>query len=435
MPSDDTATAPASSETLAADSSSSSSESSTSETAASSSESSTTGVPTTCGDGRLDDGEVCDDGNVESGDGCNADCEPGGQEIWTTVVDGGLSRDDIPRRVAVDDNDDIYVVASGYTNTANDIDGVIAKLDDDGQEQWVERYDSNLGGSNDGYWGVAIAADAGVVVSGYQNVASGLVAPIVHKYSADGQILWALIEPNSGDGYAFDIAVDSLGDVVAVGQAHAIDDGTLRTWLMKLTNDGEAVWEQRIQVPTGGGSLLLDIADDDEIVIGHGDGVAYLRGVSPEGDEVWTWTGMLDSNAIWWGIEVDADDAWLAGLLPNDGASYFGRFPLDGDAATWTDNWVGSYGDGAHAQDVAVDSAGRTVWVGVEFSLQGDRAIFVRKLEPDGAHVWTHSFESLPGALDEATGVAIDSLDQIVVVARHRGDAPDTDIWIRKLTP
>lgn len=37
------------------------------------------GVPRSCGDGALDDGEICDDGNRQGGDGCNGRCatEPG----------------------------------------------------------------------------------------------------------------------------------------------------------------------------------------------------------------------------------------------------------------------------------------------------------------------------------------------------------------------
>lgn len=414
--------------------STSDSESSSSTDASTSEGSSTTGVPSPCGDGRLDDGEECDDSNVVDGDGCNADCQPGGQEIWTTIVDGGLSRDDFPQRVAIDGNDDIYVAASGYTNVVNDIDGVLAKLDDDGQVLWVERYDSNVGGSNDGYWGVAITSDEGVAVTGYQTAVSGFIVPIVHKYSTDGDVLWAHIEPNAGDGQALDIDVDSVGDVVAVGRAHAIADGDLRTWLVKLTNDGEMVWNQRLDVPTAGASMLVEIADDDQIVIAHADGLAYVQGRDPDGDEVWTWTDMLASGTIWTGIAVNADDAWIAGWVQNAGTTYFGQFPLDGNEAVWTDSWLGTYGGGALAYDVAVDGAGRTVWVGVESGFVGEQAIFVHKLEPDGEQVWSHSAEALPGAPDIATGVAIDSLDQIVVVARHRGDDPDTDIWIRKLT-
>src|SRR5689334_141080 len=71
--------------------------------------SSTTGIPTDCGNGRIDGDEVCDDGNTVTGDGCNADCQPGGQEIWTVILDGGAQDRDEAHRVAVDADDDIYV--------------------------------------------------------------------------------------------------------------------------------------------------------------------------------------------------------------------------------------------------------------------------------------------------------------------------------------
>jgi cysteine-rich repeat protein len=446
VPDDDTSTDPTivpdtSATTLDTSETASSSSASASSTDVSSSsdgssgdESSTTGEPSPCGNGRLEDGEICDDGNTADGDGCNADCQPGGQEMWTTIIDGGFSRDDYPSRIAIDANDDIYVAASGYTNVVNDIDGVLVKLDDDGQELWVERYDSDIGGSNDGYWGVAITADQGVAVSGYQNAESGFIVPIVHKYSADGEVLWAHIEPNAGDGQGLDIDVDSDGNVVATGRAHNMADSDVRTWLVKMTNDGEMVWNQRLDVPTGGDSMLVEITDDDDIILARADGLAYVQGRDPDGDELWTWTDMLEPGTIWTGIAVDGDDVWICGWLQFDGTTYFGRFPQDGNAATWTDGWLGSYGAGALAYDVAVDGAGRTVWVGIESGFIGEQAIFVRKLEPDGEHIWSHSEEALPGIYNIATGVAIDSLDQVVVVARYRDEDPDIDIWIRKLT-
>ena len=110
-----------------------------------------------CGNGRVDVGETCDDGNTESGDGCNADCLPGGQEVWTRTIDGGLQLNDWGHRVAVDADDDIYVtgIAFGVGNTERD--AFLIKYDDDGQLHARFRGPSNLTGNVEG----GVDVDAG----------------------------------------------------------------------------------------------------------------------------------------------------------------------------------------------------------------------------------------------------------------------------------
>ena len=57
-------------------------------------------APTTCGNGRLDKGELCDDGNTADGDGCEADCVPtplcgnGLVEMGEGCDDGNVINDD-----------------------------------------------------------------------------------------------------------------------------------------------------------------------------------------------------------------------------------------------------------------------------------------------------------------------------------------------------
>lgn len=45
-------------------------------------------ISNTCGDGVVGPGEACDDGNEVDGDGCNRDCIVSGSIVWTTMLDG-----------------------------------------------------------------------------------------------------------------------------------------------------------------------------------------------------------------------------------------------------------------------------------------------------------------------------------------------------------
>jgi cysteine-rich repeat protein len=66
-----------------------------------------------CGDGIVDENEACDDGNESDGDGCNVDCRPSGELLWTWEADDDV----VSAAVAADDtiyvalgNDDATVV-------------------------------------------------------------------------------------------------------------------------------------------------------------------------------------------------------------------------------------------------------------------------------------------------------------------------------------
>ena len=114
--------------------------------------------------------------------------------------------------------------------------------------------------------------------------------------------------------------------------------------------------------------------------------------------------------------------------------TYFAHHPNDGIDPDWTDAWIGNYGGMAYADGVAVDGADRTIWVGRESSPRSTHYPYVRKLDTDHSVAWTLDVASMPGGIDCATDVAIDSLDQPVVVGQQRDDDGDDDLWIVRLT-
>lgn len=79
------------------------------------------GVVVTCGDGVVDDGEICDDGNDEPGDGCDADCTPtSGVLQWSQTFDG-TGEDDIARDIAIQQGGDIVVVGAMEIDNTDDV--------------------------------------------------------------------------------------------------------------------------------------------------------------------------------------------------------------------------------------------------------------------------------------------------------------------------
>lgn len=397
----------------------------------SSDDSSTTGVALPCGNGRLEGDEVCDDGNTVDGDGCNSDCNPGGQEIWTQTWDGDLGYDDRGNRLAIDADDDIYV-AGVATRGVNEGDGVLVKFDDDGQLQWSAYYDSDVGNSNDGFWGVAIAADQSVIATGYTDTDANVQNPIVMMFSADGDPLWTYVEPNVLDTGAYDVVVDSFGDVIVTGFARDPMDAHHQTWLAKLDPaDGTPIWNLRIDDPALSGNLSLAIDDDDELAMGYCYGLCWAQKRDDDGVELWTWTNLMQ-NGGFGGVAAGPTGELLV-IGSNDAALYLARHPSAGIDPDWTDDWPGDLAGGAYGNAGVYDSAGRAVVAGSVTGIMGDYALFARKYDVGDAAVWTHE-EPDAYALDILEGVAVDSFDQPVIGGTQRTAEGDTDIFVRKLT-
>lgn len=397
--------------------------------------SSTEGPPSPCGNGRLEDDEVCDDGNAMSGDGCNADCQPGGQEVWTVHYDGGLQLEDYGQRVATDADDDVIVVGMTRAMGQNQSDAIILKLDDDGQVLWDERYDGETG--IDYFWGVAILPDQSIVATGATTNEMGAQQPIIVVYDEDGDVLWTHIEPDAGDASANDVVVDSFGDIVVTGYVRDPDTFERRAWLAKFSGDGDPIWDQRMEVPVGQGNLVLAIHSDDTMAMAGGDGTVYVRTVDPDGEEIWTWTESVGIQGGLFGAGFASDgDVIVAGLhMGNPAYSYLARHPDDGGDPLWVDSWIGALGGSAISYAAAVDGDDRPVHAGLHSSLAGDSGIFVRKHEPDGDVVWVHAVDPIPGSFDYPSGVTTDSQDYVIVSGRRTGDNGNGDMFIRKVTP
>lgn len=393
-------------------------------------------IPKGCGDGRLEDPEECDDSNNTSGDGCNADCTLGGQEIWTVVLDGGQNQNDEIHSLAIDEDDDIYFAGIVLGLPLNDYDGFLARYDDDGQQQWTRTYDSGIGTASDGYYGVAVAEDQSVVVAGWTQGDMGSRQPFVRMYSDEGDILWTHIEADVADTFAYDVDVDSLGDIVVVGSASDPDTFQSRTWLAKFAPDGDEIWNQRIVVPSNGVSLSVEVDSSDAIAIsGFTGGTGHLRRLDSDGDELWTWSDALVGNGALFGLATDADNGiYIAGVAAGQLHTYLAHHPEGGIDPDWSEEWMGTQGFAANAWAVAVDGAGNIIMVGDQTSNQSNRHVFARKLDPEGNEAWVHDVDVLDTGYDILFAVAIDSQDQPVIAGRVRNANGHDEFWMRKLT-
>lgn len=317
---------------------------------------------------------------------------------------------------------------------------------------------------------IAVDATGNVVVVGV-NVIGAPGGPgatvFVVKFDATGTLLWSRTfgGPSAAVG-AGKIAADPSGAVVMMGRFSGMVDfggGVLTSkseedlYVLKLTADGEFLWVKSYGEPsasTATGGLAVD--SSGQIIL-----AGSFQGSFSFGGPVLTSAGMQDifvakldsSGAHVWsrkfgdslaqtarGVALDAGGNVLliggfsgaldfgGGTLTSAGGTDVFIAKLDpGGAHLWSSRYGDSQDQLGNA--LAVDTAGRVLVTGtfdgaIDFNgsaplVSAGQDVFVAKLESDGAHVWSKRF----GAAGDQTsaGIAADSTGNTLVTGRFAG--------------
>jgi outer membrane protein assembly factor BamB len=250
---------------------------------------------------------------------------------WQTEEDGSASTTDWAFSVAVDPSGD--VIAGGYLiNTGTSLDLLVLKLlGGNGAEAWRAVINGSANGQDVGQ---AITTDASgdVIVGGRLAIAGAGTGDVaVLKFSAStGAEQWRTVIDGSVSGFdeVAAVAVDSFGDVIAVGN---------------IENE------------------------DSDLFVVNGQDFAVFKFAGSNGAESWRTvidgSASLDDSAQ--AVRVDAsDDVIAAGYLSNTGASDdFAVVKLNGStgAQIWKKEIDGSASGTDRALAVAVDGLGNAV--------------------------------------------------------------------------
>jgi hypothetical protein len=393
--------------------------------------------------------DACDTPADEDCDGAMTVCT----DVWSRLF--GDPNGQYARAVAVDSSNNVVITGQfeGTVNfgggplTAVGYDAYVAKYDRYGTHRWSKRF-----GDAGNQFGMAVALDAagnifvagrvftGIDLGGGMLRTNGGDDVFVAKLDPDGNHLWSKIFGGDGADRCDRITVDAAGNVIVAGafSAAANFGGTQLTsagmrdvFVAKLGPNGNVVFARR-----AGGS---------------GDDLAYGAAADATGNVLVTGTfaGSLDFG----GPQLTSDgesDVFVAKLDP-------------GGQHVWSARFGGPGAD--EAQDVAVNqTTGEVVLTGtftstVDFSGQGeavmtsagDRDIFVAKLDPAGAHLFSQRFGDAQDQLSTEfetgarTSVALDASGNIVLSGTLFGaadfgggtltSAGRTDIYLAKLDP
>jgi uncharacterized delta-60 repeat protein len=406
----------------------------------------TTDVVGGCGDGVVEPPELCDDGNLLEGDGCNADCRPSGEVLWSLTYGGMLGLVDEAMNCAVDGNDSIYLI--GYLGVSNGDDDLwIRKYAADGQELWTQTYAGAAGGKDQGR---ALAVDIAetVYVAGY---AVDLVDDndiVVRKHAADGSPLWT--RKFAGADLLSDVASGAQftpdGDLIVVGATTVTGAGT-NTWLRKYSPAGDVLWTRTYDGAAKGndGAHAVAVTDDGYIYA-----VGY-EAVPGEGNNMWVGKYDADGNLLWsrlYNGAASKADYLHAAVATDDGGvvvcgyetaadipwrSFLRRYDADG-LTVWTRLDDGPEAAGALCYGLDRTPDGDLLFAGAAIQA-GDREPWLRRLDPDGEPRWSTIVTGDGGGASHARCLR-PAPDGSLVAAGTLDDGVDgRDVWVARLSP
>jgi cysteine-rich repeat protein len=322
-----------------------------------------------CGDGELDEGELCDDGNVLYGDGCNADCVPWGTLLWQDRVDNP-DPESIQRYgsgIAVDPDGNTAVV------------GWVSEIEPNWETNaFLRRYQPDgqllLDYEGPGWFLSAMSEPDGfTLVSTDQSLV---------RVDSQGQVVWSL-EPALPFKWMLD-REDNLIVVRGDEGISVVDLTDMSTQLLPASNP--ALWYEQ-------GA----IAPDNTIVVG-----AY--------EATWPETSYIERYDVD-GNLLSSEQALLGrisslGVLPSGeivvswneqqpASAHISLFAADGITLLWDIPYELGWN---YIHDLAVDDLGHIAYVRLNHTYQweGYRG-HLAKVDSNGAEIWTTEIEAGEG--------------------------------------
>src|SRR3989339_211239 len=248
----------------------------------------------------------------------------------------------------------------------------------------------------------------------------------------------------NGNDYGMGIAVDSSGNVYAIGNEE-ITGQSANIWIRKYDNNGAEIWTRTYNgVANGvdmGSGIAVDISGNvyvtgSEEIAGHSYNI-WTRKYNSNGAEIWTRTYNGAANSTDSGIGIAVDDSgnvYVTGTEEVTGQSYniWTRKYDSSGSEVWTKTYNGSANASDYGSGVAVDSIGNVYVTGCETVTGQSYNIWTRKYDSDGSEVWTKTYNGNANGTDVGSGITVDSSGNIYVTGYTFVSGENGNIWTGK---
>ena len=362
-----------------------------------------------------------------------------GGDHWIALLGG--ANNDILDGAATDSLDNIVVVGYTESDGAGERDLLISKYDPSGVLLWAKILGGSFGEEGRG---VTIDSSDNIIVGGYTaSDGAGSTDFLLAKYNSSGTLLWDKTLGSSFSETANGVATDSLDNIVIVGSS-AFSGGSSEFLIAKYNSSGTLLWNKALG--GSGNEVAYGVAIDssDNIIVtgftfSDGAGGSDLLVAKYNSSGTLLWDKTLGGGSTDQGRSVAVDSSGnivIGGYTNSDGAGLY-DFLLAKYNSSGTLLWDKTLGgsDNEFSYGVAIDSLDNIVVVGyTESDGAGNPDCLVAKYDSSGTLLWDKTLGGSGG--DFGAGVAIDSSDNIIVVGTTSSDgAGNIDCLVAKLPP
>lgn len=325
-----------------------------------------------------------------------------GELLWQKSV-GGYGDEYSGYDKAIDQTSDGGFIIAGSSNSNDSYisgnhgasDYLIIKMDESGEIEWQKC----LGGSGyDGANAIVQTSDGGYIVAGYSNSNDGDVSGNhsgydywIVKLDAFGNLVWQKSLGGYGEDIASSIDQTSDGGYIVAGHSWSNAGGDITGnhggtdyWIVKLSTDGNLIWQKSlggsandvcfsIEDADDGGFLMagFSASNNNDVSGNHGGGDYWIVKLNMDGALVWEKTlgGSSQENAF--SIKKSHDGiGYLVG-----GTAYSNDGDVSGNFSEPPNSWI-----------IKIDLSGNLIW---QKSFGGNLDDAVWSIEPlnDGGFV------------------------------------------------
>lgn len=227
-----------------------------------------TGGPA-CGNGIVEDFELCDDGNAIDDDGCSNACVPPSCSegpIWIDRAEELELSGNSFAAAPVVVRDDGSLVSAHEVNGDPGIDIYLRAFSPTGEVLWEQPH--SFGDFRDRAWALLANAEGDVFVGGSIDATTAPRALLSRHSGADGSLLWSVDYDGmalGGSDRVVDLAFDEQGQIVALVELADVEDD--QDVFVKIFDpaDGSELWSTSWSGEPGTHGLSNDSATDLEL--------------------------------------------------------------------------------------------------------------------------------------------------------------------------